>query len=283
MMRRLIVNADDFGETAAVTEGILDCFRAETVRSTSVIVNADFWPEARAIIRDTPGLDYGLHLNLTSGQPCSSARDLRPFLEPDGTFPARTKMIARILRQPKRLAAIEAELGEQARRLAETGVPLTHINFHEHLFFLPSLWQLCLAIKDRYSIPFVRRPYQRRSVRSPLSGQSLKRLFLNFWFRHRQAAGTLDVNYADSLGTERLEEVYPDILRNCGSLTELVVHPGLADPARESRFGRARVREHAFLTTDELQALARREGIQLIGYRDLGPVDERADVTRKRL
>jgi predicted glycoside hydrolase/deacetylase ChbG (UPF0249 family) len=267
--RQLIVNADDFAETAAITRGILDCFHAGTVRSTSVIVNGEYWPEATAIIRNTPDLDYGLHLNLTSGKPCLPARELQPFLEPDGTFPARTKMIARLLRHRDGLAAIEAELTEQARRLSETGVPLTHINFHDHLFFLPALWRICLAIQDRFSIPFIRRPYQPRSIRHPLSVQSLKRAFLNVWFRDRRVPGTFEVNYVDSLGRDHLEEVYRSILRNCGSVSELVVHPGLTDPARNEGFDARRVFEHDFLSTDRLHSLAWREEVRLIGYRDL--------------
>lgn len=267
--RQLIVNADDFGETAAITRGILDCFLAGTVRSTSVIVNGAFWPEAAAIIRETPGLDYGLHLNLTAGKPCLPAEDLRPFVEPDGSFPTRASMIARLLRHRGAVAAIEAELTEQARRLSETGVPLTHVNFHDHLFFLPALWKICLAIKDRFSIPFVRRPYQIRSVRHPLSGQSLKRGFLNLCFHDRQVPGAFEVNFVDSLGTEHLEEVYVELLRNCGTVSELVVHPGVADPDRNKGFDARRVFEHDFLSSDKLHSLVQREDIQLIGYRDL--------------
>jgi predicted glycoside hydrolase/deacetylase ChbG (UPF0249 family) len=280
MTRRLIVNADDFAETAPITRGILDCFRAGTVRSTSVIVNGEYWPEAAAIIRETPGLDYGLHLNLTSGTPCLPVEDMQPFLEPDGTFPTRTKMVGRILRHRRGLARIEAELVEQVRRLSDTGVQITHINFHDHLFFLPDLWRICLSIKQRFSIPFIRRPYQPRSVRHPLSAQSLKRVFLNLSFRNRDAPGTFEVNFVDSLGTERLDEIYPAILRNCGPLSELVVHPGVADPERKEGFDGLRLFEHDFLSTDKLHTLADREGIRLIGYRDLLAEPAAANVAR---
>jgi predicted glycoside hydrolase/deacetylase ChbG (UPF0249 family) len=146
---------------------------------------------------------------------------------------------------------------------------LTHINFHEHLFFLPALWRICVTMKDRFSIPFIRRPYQLRTVRHPLSTQSLKRTFLNLWFRDREVPGTFEVNFVDSLGTEKLEQVYRAILRNCGSVSELVVHPGVADPARSEARDALRVFEHDFLASDKLHALAQREDIQLIGYRDL--------------
>jgi len=269
MKRRLIVNADDFGETAATTRGILDCCRAGTVRSASVIVTGEYWPETVALIRQTPDLDYGIHLNLTAGRPCLPAQEMRMFLQPDGTFPRRTNMLARLLRYRERLPVIEAELAEQVRRLSETGVQLTHLNFHEHLFFLPALWRMCLALRDRFGIPFIRRPYQVRSVRSPLSAQSWKRVFVNLFFRHREVRGSFEVNYVDSLGAKRLNEIYAAILRQCGPLSELVVHPGVADPSRHAGFDACRALEHEFLTTDELHHLARGEDVELIGYRDL--------------
>lgn len=273
MTRRLIVNADDFGETAAITRGILDCVRAGTVRSTSVIVNSDYWLEAAAIIRETPELDYGIHLNLTTGRPCLPAGELRMFLEPDGTFPARDRMVGRLLRHGRHGSVIEAELTEQVRKLAETGARLTHLDFHDHLFFLPALWRICLAIKDRFAIPFIRRPYQTRSARSPLSTQSLKRIFLNYWFRDRAVRGSLEANFVDSLGSEKLREIYPAILRNCGPIGELVVHPGLADPSRSRGFEARRALEYEFLAGGELHELAQREDVQLIGYRDLLAAD----------
>jgi hypothetical protein len=99
--------------------------------------------------------------------------------------------------------------------------------------------------------------------------QSLKRAFLNVWFRDRRVPGTFEVNYVDSLGMDHLEEVYRSILRNCGSVSELVVHPGMADPARSEGFDARRVFEYDFLSTDRLHSLAWREEVRLIGYRDL--------------
>src|SRR2546429_5819148 len=75
--RCLVVNADDFGLSPGVTDGILEAHAAGVVSSVSVLVNAPGWAHAVAAL---PGagstLGAGLHLNLTAGEPVSSGGSL---------------------------------------------------------------------------------------------------------------------------------------------------------------------------------------------------------------
>jgi chitin disaccharide deacetylase len=62
--RRLIVNADDFGQSAGVTRGIIEAHERGIVTSTSLMVR---WPgakEAASYARAHPALGVGLHLDL---------------------------------------------------------------------------------------------------------------------------------------------------------------------------------------------------------------------------
>ena len=66
-MRRLLVKADDYGFTAAISLGILKAFRCGLVRSTAVMVNM---PDAASSVRwlvQQPGLCVGLHVNVVIG------------------------------------------------------------------------------------------------------------------------------------------------------------------------------------------------------------------------
>ena len=75
MTRRLIVNADDFGLTPGVSEGILAAHRHGIVTSTTVLVNSSIPPHHVARARDS-GLGIGLHANLTLGRPLTSGAAL---------------------------------------------------------------------------------------------------------------------------------------------------------------------------------------------------------------
>src|ERR1051326_732608 len=75
-VRRLVVNADDFGLSPGVTDGILEAHAAGVVSSVSVLVNAPGWEHAVAALRGATSLGVGLHLNLTAGDPLSEGRTL---------------------------------------------------------------------------------------------------------------------------------------------------------------------------------------------------------------
>src|SRR5829696_8704055 len=60
----LIVNADDFGQSAGVTRGIIEDFERGIVTSTSLLVSWTAATEAARYARAHPGLAVGLHLDL---------------------------------------------------------------------------------------------------------------------------------------------------------------------------------------------------------------------------
>src|SRR6516165_6561029 len=61
MAKYLIFNADDFGASAGVNRGIVECHVNGVLTSTSLMVTGRALREAAAISRDHPGLAVGLH------------------------------------------------------------------------------------------------------------------------------------------------------------------------------------------------------------------------------
>ncbi len=66
MIRRFILNADDYAMDAAVDGAIEHLVHRGTITSTSAMVLSPRWPEAGRRLRDI-AVDRGLHLDLTSG------------------------------------------------------------------------------------------------------------------------------------------------------------------------------------------------------------------------
>ena len=66
-MRRLIVNADDFGLTAGVNRAIADLHGERVVASTSLMARATATAQAVEIARATPALGVGCHVVLVDG------------------------------------------------------------------------------------------------------------------------------------------------------------------------------------------------------------------------
>ena len=82
MLRRLIVNADDFGLTRGVSAGILGAARHGIVTSTTLLVTARLPDEELAALHDS-GLGVGVHVNLTLGRALTGRSSLT---DADGSF-----------------------------------------------------------------------------------------------------------------------------------------------------------------------------------------------------
>lgn len=83
-MRRLIVNADDFGLTAGVSEGIVEGHVRGVVTSTSLMVDSPSAAHAARLAGEHPGLSIGLHFvddTPALDEPGHAARELSRQLD----------------------------------------------------------------------------------------------------------------------------------------------------------------------------------------------------------
>lgn len=143
----LVVQADDFGMCAPVTDGILRCFRAGVVTQASVMAPA---PDARRALGAArrERLPLGVHLTLMCEwdglrwYPLTSGASLRVS---DGAFPPDLPS----LRCTATLAEAEAELVAQIDAVLGAGVDVHHIESHVRVFDEPLLERLV----ERYDVP----------------------------------------------------------------------------------------------------------------------------------
>jgi predicted glycoside hydrolase/deacetylase ChbG (UPF0249 family) len=145
-VRRLIVNADDFGLTPAVSAGILAAHRHGIVSSTTVIVNSDLDRNLISAARDS-GLGLGIHLNLTLGIPLTGGRSL---VGSDGRF----------IRDPRRASAqatardVGREIDAQIERFqARFRQAPTHLDTHHHVGLHPPVREGVLEAAARLGVP----------------------------------------------------------------------------------------------------------------------------------
>ena len=83
-LRALIVNADDYGLSPGVNQGVLAAHRLGLVTSATLMANL---PAAvAAVAAAPPTLALGLHLNLTTGEPCAGAARVPSLVDASGHF-----------------------------------------------------------------------------------------------------------------------------------------------------------------------------------------------------
>lgn len=65
---KVIINADDFGYTKAVTDGIIKAYHLGIVRSSTALCNMEYIQYGKELLKDCPDLALGVHLTLTLGK-----------------------------------------------------------------------------------------------------------------------------------------------------------------------------------------------------------------------
>lgn len=147
-MKRLVVNADDFGFTTDVNEGILEAHRMGILTSTTLMANGAAFDDAVRIALENPTLDVGCHLVLIGG---------RSLLAPGDPLPATvTELLGAIV---SRRLRIHDELTAQVRRIVDAGIAPTHIDTHKHTHLAPPVLDAVARIAQAFGIVWVRRPF----------------------------------------------------------------------------------------------------------------------------
>ncbi|HLH24547.1 MAG TPA: ChbG/HpnK family deacetylase [Chloroflexota bacterium] len=272
----LIVNADDYGLSAGVNAGVLAAHRAGLVTSATLMANLP--AAAGAVAAAPPSLALGLHLNLTTGEPCAGAARVPSLVDPAGRFPRLDRLLLRLALGRVRRGDLEREIAAQLERALALGARLDHLDGHHHVHLHPAVRPIALQIAAEYGVRAVRCPAEA----PPGTGREAprdraRRLALGAAARRLRAAlpaaglRTSDHFRGLTLGLAFDAPSLVALLRRLPpGLTELMVHPGYPDAELHARtsYAAGRERELAALTAPEALAAVRARGIVLTSYRD---------------
>jgi predicted glycoside hydrolase/deacetylase ChbG (UPF0249 family) len=269
-LKRLVVNADDFGFTRDVNDGIVAAHQRGILTATTLMANGVAFDHALDLAKSNPELDVGCHLVLVGGM--SVARPGQALPE---DVPELLKQLAL-----RRIAPYD-ELRAQVERITQAGIRPTHLDTHKHTHLLFPVLDAVARLSEEFRIPWVRRPFD-----FPLSGGKptprAKRIIsqglhvLRTRFHRRLAArGCRTTDYFAGFqltGYLRVEELVGLIGVLPEGLTEFMCHPGFC--REELRNARTRLKEsreleiEALVSTDVAKAM-RANSVELVRYRDL--------------
>ena len=283
-MRRLIVNADDFGLCASVNRGILEAHRDGIVTSATLLANTPGFEEAVTLARAAPGLGVGVHLNLTRGWPLSPPARIPSLVGKDGRF-AHTPVgvVAGLCRRRIALGEVEREWAAQIARAREAGIAPTHLDGEKHVHLLPPLFRVAMGQARDYGVRGLRAGAEEGMLGrlAPANPQWYKAWVLAVLGRHARGRarasvlktpdrvmGVVDGGRLDGARLERL------LGRVGEGVTELICHPGYDSPELRRFMAEtgggyllaAREAEVRALTGPGLQRKLRERGIELIHY-----------------
>ncbi|HKI25294.1 MAG TPA: ChbG/HpnK family deacetylase [Candidatus Sulfotelmatobacter sp.] len=289
-MRRLIVNADDFGFTAGVNRAIVEAHTRGVVTSSTLMANGGAFADAVELSKSVPRLSIGCHVVLIDGQPVVASEQIASLTKPTRAQEFRDGLksfAARAIAGRLTAEEISAEATAQIRKIQATGITVSHFDTHKHTHIFPAILRPLLQAAAACGVRALRNPF---GPRLPLrSSQLLARP--NLWTRYaevrilrrfasnfREAVdregfttpdGTLGIEVTGTLD----ETLFTAIARNIPEGTwEFVCHPGYNDAdlqAARTRLRESRQTELQVLTLPAAREVLAREGIELISYRDL--------------
>jgi predicted glycoside hydrolase/deacetylase ChbG (UPF0249 family) len=260
-MKRLIVNADDFGFTRDVNAGIVEAHRNGILTATTLMANGAAFEDAVRLASENPTLDIGCHLVLVQGESA---------LTPGSPLPATVADLVRALAFG-RLRVYE-ELSAQVRRILASGLAPTHLDTHKHTHLLPPVLDAVARISEEFRIPWVRRPFDFGSTSAV--GRSLR--IMGGYFRgvlERHGCRTTD-HFAgfQMTGKFGVPELAALIRRLPAGTTEFMCHPGHCGVelrAARTRLKESREMELRALTDAETRRVLEQAGVVLVNYRRL--------------
>ncbi len=285
-MRRLIVNADDFGLTSGVNRAIIEGNRSGIVTSATLMANAKAAESAIDLAKAQPSLKTGCHVVLIDGVPLTA--NLPSLTNGSSHFRTSLKQFAfAAIRGQISAEEIQREAEAQIRKIQSRGIELTHLDSHKHTHMFPHVLRPVLRAAKACGIRAIRNPFE--PLRSWPIGMVLGTpglwlrsagvmAFQMFAAEFRRALkeegmvstdGTVGIAVTGLLDQQKLLRILEALPEGTW---ELVCHPGYSDSdlqAAGTRLTQSREIELAALTSvDTKKALARCH-IELISYADL--------------
>jgi chitin disaccharide deacetylase len=227
---RLIVNADDFGQSHGINAGVSRAHREGIVTSASLMVRWEAAVEAAHYARGHPDLSAGLHVDLgewTYG--------------PDGWYPEY------LVVPEGDPAAVRLEVERQLDAFRHlVGADPSHLDSHQHAHRSEPLASILSGIAAHLGVP-LRDVTPAVSYRGDFYGQSGK-----------------GYPVPEAISVEALLGILAALPPG---LTELGCHPGVGSEVR-SMYGAERALELETLCNSRVQHAVRSRGIELCSFRD---------------
>lgn len=237
-MKRLVVNADDFGRSSPINQGIIEGHQKGIITSTSLMTNREGFKDAVELARKNPKLGIGLHL------------DLDEFFEVQHG-------VGRLLRYKDAslpMSAIVQSAEQQLKAVIATGLPITHVDGHHHSHLRPELFATIAALTAKFKIPVIR--YFKGFYEGLYPGVNMD------WvldLTRRFGLKTVDTFFA---GWEPVESSLPGYRyfqpAQTFTVGELMVHPGKGEAWRE--------KELTHCTSSETLALLKKNDIECVNF-----------------
>lgn len=156
-MKRIIVNADDFGRHELINRAVERAFNSGCLKSATIMAGGAAVEDAVKLAKKISGLGVGIHFTLANGNPILPPNEIPSLVTEEGIFHADyVKFLKRYLSGKISLAEVRSELAAQLEKIFRAGLTPTHIDSHQHLHHVPGIVEIVLDLAAASGIKAMR-------------------------------------------------------------------------------------------------------------------------------
>ena len=225
-MKKLLVNADDWGLHPSINQAIIDCANIGSVNSVSVSVNGQTLDMKALKDLYEKGIHIGLHLTWV-GEPWITKKinilNWQDFL------------IYYIINKKSFLKSLMSESEIQLNTLLNAGIIPSHIDSHQHLHAIPKIWQYVNSMASNFSACRVRSCCvdNENWTKRGMSGTCLQKLAHHNTKTETTFFKCAGIRYS---GNNSLSNLTLELNENISDFLELIVHPGKSNEKLNQKY-----------------------------------------------
>lgn len=254
-MKKVIINADDFGYSKENNEAIKLGYKRGIITSCSLLTNLNGFENAiNIILPEINDIDLGFHFNIVEGK---SITESRLLCDNQNCFNNSYIQIIKKSKDEKFLKAIELEFRAQIEKVLPHH-KISHIDSHMHTHAIPEIFNLILKLAEEYKIKYIRTqnevPYfiGRKALCYTFPLNIVKNLLLKIYTninikQLRETELKTNKNFIGILYTGMMDETA--ILRGLNkikdenSITEIIFHPTI-DKSKKNNYKEFQITKH---------------------------------------
>ncbi len=260
-MKKLIVNADDFGLSDHAAEWTIRGFECGALTSATIMTGMPATDKAVAYAKAHPQFSFGVHFYFVDETPMCKPEEIPSMIDPKtGKLWQTRKFILRNFAGLIKVEDLKREMRAQYLALKNAGVPISHVDGHGHNHRLPQSIKALSELKDELGFIKVRRCQDLAVVGGKLG--LLSRVINCPMQKRLDRAGfrTTDHFLMNAGHTCDLQWFSKAIHSLPNGVTEIGVHPGIDEEWRRIDT------EECFSTCGEL---CKSNGIELTNFNKL--------------
>ncbi|MBQ3452008.1 MAG: ChbG/HpnK family deacetylase [Selenomonadaceae bacterium] len=156
-MKKIIVNADDFGRHELINRAVERAFKAGCLKSATLMAGGAAFDDAVKVAKKNSGLGVGIHFTLANGNPVLPPEEIPTLVTAEGIFHDNyLKFLKRYLSGKISRAEVHSELAAQLEKISRAGLKLTHFDSHQHLHHVPGIIEIVLKLAQTENISAMR-------------------------------------------------------------------------------------------------------------------------------